>query len=162
MVLIGDEGRWQAGYSPNSVARDSERYEDDRAAPFDEEADEPLAAKIADEEVREDRRADDDDRLRGEGDHQRVPQCRAEVGVVPDAREVVEAYPVAGERPADRVCEAEVDRPAERYPDDEQDEDDGRRDERGREEPPLLEEIPPAFPPMRSHRRGFHAARILK
>src|SRR5262249_14101792 len=28
LVLIGDEGRWQAGYSPNSVARDSERYED--------------------------------------------------------------------------------------------------------------------------------------
>ena len=59
-------------------------------------------------------------------------------------REVVEADPVAGQRPADRVGEAEVDRPDERDADDERHEDDGRRDQQRREDAAALESVPPA------------------
>jgi hypothetical protein len=89
--------------------------EDDRSRPGQdhEEAHDPLAAKVTDEEVREDSGADEDDRLRSECEDERVTERTPEVLVLPGAREVVETDPVAGQRAADGVREAEVDRLAE-------------------------------------------------
>ena len=145
-----------------------DRREDDRGRPRQdhEEADEPLAAEVADEEVREHRGADEDDRLRGEREDERVAERAPEVLVLPGVREVVEADPVAGERPADRVGEAQVDRPDERDAHDERHEDDRRGDEQGREDAAALESVPPApssrFHPrrLRLHETGADASRF--
>ena len=119
--------------------------EDDRRRPGQdhEEAHDPLPPKVADEEVREDGGTDDDDGLRREGEDERVAERAPEVLVVPGIREVVEADPVAGQRTADRVREAEIDGPDERDADDERHEDDGRCDEHDRENATALEGVSP-------------------
>ena len=120
----------------------------------DEQAHEPLAAEVADEVVGEDRGTDDDDRLRGERDDQRVLERIPEVPVVPGVGEVGQADELPAQRAAARVRQAEVDRPAERNADDDGDEDDRRRDQDRREEAPFLQKLSPPEAARRSHPAG--------
>jgi hypothetical protein len=62
-----------------------------------QEADEPLAAKVANEKRREHRGADHDQDLRGDREEEGVAKRAPEVVVAPGAREVVEADPLAAE-----------------------------------------------------------------
>ena len=134
-----------------------DRSERDRGRPReqDQEAEEPAAPERPREVVREDRRADDDDRLREERHHGGVAQRVPEDRVVPRRAEVVEPDPAAAERAGRGVGEAEIDREDERRPDEQDDEDHRRCDERGREDAPTLEDIG-AAPHQATLGYGYH------
>ena len=80
---------------------------------------------------------------------------------MPDTPEVLEADPVAGQRPGRRVREAQVDRERQRTGDEHGDEDDGGRDENGRKDAATLEDVPPAPSPRPCGGDCLHLVRIL-
>ena len=108
----------------------------------DQEAKNPLAAKVAHEEVGEECRTEDDDRVREQREDDRVLERGAEVRVRPLRRVVVEADEVTAQRPRRCVRHREVDGEDQRRPDEQADEDHRGRDQCGREKAALLEEIP--------------------
>jgi len=137
---------------------EADHGERDRRRPRqeDEEPEQPAAAELVHERVRDQAGADDDDRLRDQCHLRGVPERAAEDRVVQDATEVREADPLAGDRAGGRVREREIDREDERDADERGNEKNGRGDEERREDSPALCDVPePAAsaPPCRGHCR---------
>jgi hypothetical protein len=126
----------------------------------DQEAQEPLAAEIAHQEVGQHAGRHEDDRLGGEDEDEGVDDGTPEDRVAPLAPEVLQADEVSPKRSGGGIGKAQIYGEQERAAHQRQDEDDRGCDQRGRQQAPLIAAATPSQPSDRDLAgRRFHPSR---
>jgi hypothetical protein len=160
MQVLQRPGQDRVGGVEDPLPRHQAECDRRRPGEQDQEAEDPLAREIAQHRVRDQPGADEDDRLRDDGEQERVPDGMLEGGVPPLAPEVLQPDVLAMQT-GRRVREAQPDRERERARDEHRDEDDGGRDQYGRKDTRALEDIAPAPRPGPSDGGSLHRGPII-